>query len=143
MILPLAFFVWLAAIALFHVWKYVEHRNFETDQDEPLLLFASVHDDGNAKPSALETLAEGDESMEEALVEPLLDAPTSRRGFMTKESLDASGQAYFFQTFDRIKVKQPNMSSLSSGSDDEKNEKVTPQQVYKIVAGLERNLKLR
>ncbi len=137
-ILPIAFFVWLAAIALFHVWKYVEHRNFETDQDEPLL-FASVHDYGNAKPSTLETLAEGDEAVEEALAEPLLDAPTNRRSLLKKESLDASGQAYFYQTayFDRIKVNQPKMTSLSSGSDDETNEKVTPKQVYKAVADLE------
>lgn len=138
-ILPIAFFAWLAAIALFQVWKYVEHRNFETDQDEPLLFASTIHDDGNTKSNTLETLAEGDESMEEALVEPLLDAPPSGRRGIMKKSLDASGQAYFYQTayFDRIKVKQPTMPSMSSGADDKENENVTPQQVYKTVAGLE------
>eukprot|EP00984_Skeletonema_dohrnii_P038036 scaffold40822_cov155-Skeletonema_dohrnii-CCMP3373.AAC.3 len=142
-ILPVCFFAWLVAIGLFHGWKFFEHRNFETDQDEPLLFASTVHDhdhdDGNAKSSTLETLAEGDESMEDALSEPLLDAPTSRR-LMKKESLDAIGQGYFYQTayFDRIKLKLPNMTSLSSGSDDdETNEKVTPQQVYKSVADSE------
>ena len=138
-ILPISFFVWLAAIGLFHAWKYFEHRNFETDQAEPLLFASTVHEDGNAKKSTLETLAEGDESMEDALAEPLLDAPSSRRDFMKKDSLDATGQTYFYQTayFDRIKVKQPSVSSISSGADDEADENVTPREVYKSVADLE------
>ena len=129
---------------MFHGWKYCEHRNFGTDEDEPLL-FASTHhgdddDDGNAKKNTLETLAEGDESMEEALAEPLLDDPSSRRDFMKKDSLDAAGQTYFYQTayFDRIKVKQPSVSSsISSGDDDGTDAKVTPRQVYKSVADSE------
>lgn len=141
-ILPLSFFVWLLLICVFHGWKYFEHRNFETDEDEPLL-FASTHHgdgDGNAKKNTLETLAEGDESMEEALAEPLLDDPSSRRDFMKKDSMDAAGQTYFYQTayFDRIKVKQPSVSSsISSGDDDGTDAKVTPRQVYKSVADSE------
>ena len=102
-------------------------------------LFASMVDDpvdDHAK-STLQTLAEGDELMDDALDEPLLESPSTRRDAMKKDNLDAMGQGYFYQTayFNRINLNQPNTTSLASGSDDdEENEQViTPKQVYKSV----------
>jgi hypothetical protein len=125
----------LAAIGLFHGWKYVEHRTFDTGTKEPLLFASTDHADDNVKRT-LETLTEGNESVEDAMEEPLLDA-SSRRDAMKKDNLDATGQGYFYQTayFNRINLKQPDTTSLTAGSDDvEEDENITPKQVYKSIA---------
>lgn len=126
---------------MFHGWKYFEHRNFDTDTAEPLLFADSVNLDGDVKHT-IETVAEGDESTEDAFEEPLLGLETSsdRRDVMKKGfNLDASGQGYFYQTayFDRIRLKQPH-TSLTTGSDDvDENENIYAKQVYKTVAASE------
>ena len=131
--------MWLVAIGLFHVWKYFEHHNFESDQDEPLLFPSTLYDDDS---NTLETVTERDELVEDALEEPLLEDPSGRRGFMKKISPDETGRGYFYQTtyFDRINLKHPNMTILTSGSDDgeeNRNEEITPQQVYQSFIDLE------
>lgn len=137
--LPICFFVWLAAITLFHGGKYYEQRKFAADKDETPL-FATMHEGDGGAPITNDD--DDGPSFEDALEEPLLDdtKPASRRDVMKKNNLDASGQGYFYQTayFDRINLKQPSTTSLKSGTDDDGgNEKVTPREVYKEVAASE------
>lgn len=90
-VLPIAFFAWLAMCGLFHGLKYCEHRKHSTEEMDDQLFEETAHE----KPQA----QDADAAVETADAMPNESINSSdRRHVMHKDNTNAAGHGYFYQT---------------------------------------------
>lgn len=85
--LPIAFLAWLAMCGLFHGLKYCEHRKHSTEEMDDQLFEETAYEKPQDAVAADET-AMPSESINSS----------DRRHVMHKDSTNAAGHGYFYQT---------------------------------------------
>eukprot|EP00986_Skeletonema_menzelii_P009577 scaffold4385_cov162-Skeletonema_menzelii.AAC.5 len=134
--LPIAFLAWLAMCGLFHGLKYCEHRKHSMEEMDDQLFEETAHEKPQDAVAADET-AMPSESINSS----------DRRHVMHKDSTNAAGHGYFYQTahtrtfylpryvayFDR--VQKPNLAAPSGDNNDASE--LSPRDVYKSIAEAE------
>jgi hypothetical protein len=121
-ILPVAFFVWLALCGLFQAIKYYEHLSYskgDTEEIQCQLFEETVHEKEQEKHSDADVegrVVEDADTVEVAPNEDVKSAATpssnDRRELMHKDTMNATGHGYFYQTgkrddlcsFDRVEI---------------------------------------
>ncbi len=88
-ILPIAFFSWLAIFGLFQGLKHCEHQKHSTEEMDDQLFEETAH----VQP---QDAGENDEEVE--VVPNETTNPPNRRQYMHKDSMDAEGRGYFYHT---------------------------------------------
>ena len=108
-VLPIAFFAWLALIGLFQGVKYYEHRKLSTGEIDGQQLFEDTAREepqdagGDAEEPDSPTVqggkaVDGDEDVEVTPNDTVKSSVSSRREVMHKDRSNAAGYGYFYQT---------------------------------------------
>ncbi len=88
-ILPIAFFSWLAICMLFQGLKYYEHQKHSTEEMDDQLFEETDH---------VQPRNAGADDEEVEVVPNETNNPANRREYMHKDSMNATGHGYFYHT---------------------------------------------